>query len=246
MPDPKLSLVIPLYNEEAGARAVASALCAALDAAAIDYELVLVDNGSRDKTGAIIDELSRANARVRKVRVEVNQGFGYGILQGLASARGAWVGYLGGDGQIAPADVIAVVKRAFDPDCDLAKVNRIVRGDGPLRKLQSAVYNGLFRVLYFVRYRDINGSPKVMRREVYESIRPESRDWFLDAEIMIGCKERRFRVADVDVTFLQREKGSSHVRVSTVLEFLVNMFAFRFRGGIGHEKIAKRTRATKS
>jgi dolichol-phosphate mannosyltransferase len=242
MGNPKLSLVIPLYDEEAGARDVAVELHRALDAAAIDYELVLVDNGSRDRTGAIIDELSMVNPRIRKVRVEVNRGFGYGILQGLAAARGAWVGYLGGDGQIAPADVVRVVERAFQPDCDLAKVDRVERQDGAMRKIQSLVYNGLFRALYFVRYRDINGSPKVMRRDVYEAIAPESHDWFIDAEVMIGCRRCRFRVADVRVTFRPREKGSSHVRVSTALEFVVNMLAHRFRGGIhpGRRSVARR------
>src|SRR5258705_3631911 len=117
MGNPKLSLVIPLYDEEAGARAVAVGLYRALDAAAIDYELVLVDNGSRDRTGAIVDELSIENPRVRKVRVEVNRGFGYGILQGLAATRGAWVGYLGRGRQIAPHDRVRGVPPRVSPDC---------------------------------------------------------------------------------------------------------------------------------
>ncbi len=231
---PTLSLVIPHYNEEAGARAVASELLHALDASGLDYELILVDNGSRDLTGPIIDELCRSSPRVHKVRVEVNQGFGFGILQGLAATRGAYVGYLGGDGQIAPADVVRVARAALAGDCDLAKVHRIERQDGALRKIQSSVFNGLFRALFLARCHDVNGSPKIMRREVYQQIQPGSRDWFIDAEILLGCRKRRYRVVDVPVTFRPREKGSSHVRVSTALEFLLNLFLYRFRGGPPH------------
>ena len=81
-----LSLVFPAYNEEAGLRDVVLCLMGALDEAGIVCELVLVDNGSRDGTERVIDALAQCDPRIRKVRVPVNQGYGWGILCGLRAA----------------------------------------------------------------------------------------------------------------------------------------------------------------
>lgn len=218
-----LSLAIPLYNEESNVVPVATNLVEALRGADIPFELILVDNGSKDGTAQAIDGLQAAIPEIRKATVALNQGFGWGVLSGLSAARGEILGYMGGDGQNDPNDVVRVYRRMVDDDLPLAKVRRIDRRDGPMRVFITRAANLLFRVLFGLRTRDVNGTPKLLRRKLYESLDLRSKDWFIDAEVMIKCARRRIPFAEVEVTFHRRERGSSNVRLATLVEFLVNI-----------------------
>lgn len=219
----KLSLVIPLYNEEANVEAVAGAILHTLRAAGLEFELVLVDNGSRDRTAALIDRLGSENPEIRKVTVAVNQGYGWGVLQGLRAANGQVLGFMGGDGQTDPADIPKVYRKLVDEDLPLAKVRRVRRHDGAIRILVTLLANLAFFLAFRLRTTDVNGTPKLMRRELYESLDLQCKDWFVDAEVMIKCARRGVRFAEVPVTFGARERGSSNVRLATIVEFLRNI-----------------------
>lgn len=107
---PTLSLVIPLYNEAANAQKVAKELIEELSKEYISYELVLVNNGSKDNTGHILSKLAKSNPEIKIVTVPVNQGYGWGVINGLRWASGDYLGFMGGDGQIEPGDVSKVFK----------------------------------------------------------------------------------------------------------------------------------------
>ena len=96
---PDLSLVLPCYNEEAVIYNTASRLIKAFNGE-IKLDLILVDNGSKDATGQIIDRMIAEGLPVTKVTVTVNQGYGNGISQGLKVCRARFVGYMCADGQV--------------------------------------------------------------------------------------------------------------------------------------------------
>ncbi|HEY4000285.1 MAG TPA: glycosyltransferase family 2 protein [Candidatus Xenobia bacterium] len=224
------SLVVPLYNEEGVLRPVADGLLQAFRQAGEPLELVLVDNGSHDGTGREIEALKAVAPEVRQVRVEVNQGYGWGVLCGLREATGTHLGYMAGDGQIEASDVVAVWQRMKAGNCDVAKTCRVRREDGPIRQVVTFFCNIIFPVVFPVRTRDINGTPKIMTRQVYQDLKLESKDWFLDAELMIKCARRGLRVAEVPVTFRARAGGISHVRFSSLVEFMVNIARAWWKG----------------
>jgi len=221
---PEFSIILPMYNEEACAAQVLAEMSRTLGAAGLDYEIITVDNGSRDRTGEIIDDFARdRDPRVRKAVVEVNQGMGHGILVGLAAARGAPLGWTYGDGQV-PAEYIPRILAAMrERHADVGKMVRTSREDGPYRWLISRVYNLLFRLMFHTRARDINGAPKLFTRAVYERIALTSKDWFIDAEFMVRAARAKLSVAEVEGRFEQRRGGRSHVRFGAILEFLRNM-----------------------
>ena len=222
-PSPELSIIVPLYNEEANLPRVPAEIAAALDRDGIDYELVLVDNGSWDGTGRLLEEMHRANPRIQVVRVEQNQGYGWGVINGLGAARGECAGFMGGDGQIHAEDVVRVYRLLKAEGCDLAKVRRVERYDGWNRRVVTTLCNLLFPLLFPVRTRDINGTPKIARADLLRSLRLQSKDWFIDAEVMIKLGRRGARVAEVPVEFLARGRGSSNVRWTSIVEFLFNI-----------------------
>ncbi len=227
---PEVSIVLPCYNEEKCLRNTARAILQAFANHRIRLELVMVDNGSRDRTGEIIVELIAAGLPVVKVMVPVNQGYGHGILEGLKRCRAPFVGYLCADGQVSAEDVVRIYRLVQGTDGRLlAKVRRRFRQDGWVRKITSICYNGLMLVVFGrLEAIDINGSPKIFSREAYRAMQLESKDWFLDAEVMIKAKRLGLTVLELNVRGLRRQGGKSNVRVQTCLEFLKNIARHHF------------------
>tara|TARA_Y100001968_G_scaffold83842_1_gene74904 strand:+ start:5661 stop:6350 length:690 start_codon:yes stop_codon:yes gene_type:complete len=226
-----LALAIPLYDEEGNVRAVVKDLLSVFRKAAVPLQLILVDNGSRDGTRAAVRELEAEAAEVQGVYLDQNQGYGGGILAGLqqASEQAEVIGYMWGDGQIVGSDVIRVYRRLVSEKVELAKARRVERIDGWRRALISRCYNTLTLWLFHITSPDTNGCPKLFTREAWDLLAPTSRDWFLDAELMIGVARRGLRHAEVDVVGRARHSGQSKVGTGTLLEFCVNIF--RARGG---------------
>lgn len=226
---PEVSLVLPCYNEEECLAETAGVLLRAFARQGISLELVLVNNGSRDGTERVIDELARKNPAVVKVVVPVNQGYGHGILEGLKACRAPFLGYLCADGQVGADDVVRVYRLLQGSDGGvLTKVRRRFRQDSLKRKVISVCYNALMLALFGrLEAIDINGSPKIFSRKAYRRMQLRSKDWFLDPEIMIKAKHLKLLIAELNVRGLQRRGGKSNVRLSTCLEFLKNIARYR-------------------
>ena len=226
---PDLSLVIPCYNEEALIRNTAVRLIQSFGEKNIALELVLVDNGSQDGTGQIIDGLIAEGLSIVKKTIQVNQGYGNGILCGLQACTGQFVGYTHADEQVTAQDTVKmfeIVSEASTPQ--LAKVRRRFRMDGLVRKIISIIYNLMTNVLFGgLGSIDINGSPKIFPSAYLEYMNLQSKDWFLDAEILIKAKRLGLTVFEMNVLAQMRGGGTSHVRPGTCWEFLLNLFKYR-------------------
>lgn len=226
---PELSVVIPFYNEEGNAEVVIMDLEKTLRKKGVDYEIVAVNNGSFDRTGPILENLK--SSRMRIVTIKNNIGFGYGILKGLEAAKGKYVGYMWGDNQI-PSEVVGeVFSKLLKEDLDLCKIRRTARDYGFFRKLESGAYNRIFMVTLFgkISY-DINGSPKIMKRRLYERMNLKSKDWFIDTEVMGKAKRLGARIGEIEVVYNKRGKGKSKVKFYVAMEFLKNLVKFRLNG----------------
>ena len=235
--------MIPFYNEEKNLQKVVVGLVNNLETASIDYELILVNNGSGDRSPEILEALAKEKPnRIKVVHVAANQGYGWGIINGLQNANGHYVGYLGGDGQIRPEDAIRVCQEIEGGICDLVKAKRVSREDGLRRKIYSFVFNHLFWIIFGVGSLDVNGTPKVFHKDWLGRFGLTAKDWFVDAEIMIKATYLGLKVREVPVEFLRREEGRSHVRVTTILEFARNMIDYR----LGSEMREWKQRALKS
>jgi dTDP-4-dehydrorhamnose 3,5-epimerase-like enzyme len=231
---PELSLVMPCYNEEACLGRTAPALIDAFLEEGVRLELVLVDNGSRDRTGEVIDGLIARGLPVVKVSIAVNRGYGHGIRAGLERCRAPVVGYLCADGQVAPEDVVRTYRLMEGrEERVVAKVRRRFRQDSWKRKIVSANYNLLMLLCFgWLGAIDVNGSPKLFSRRTLERLRPVSDDWFLDPELVVKARELGLRCIEIDVEGYARNGGASNVRRQTMLEFLRNIWRYRFGAGL--------------
>jgi len=222
-----ISLVLLFYNEEENVVWVVEDLREALDQAGFDFNLILVDNGSRDRTPALIQVLVDEDSRLKKVTVSRNLGFGWGVISGLAAAESSWIGYMGGDGQVDPEDVVKLLNLRKSGN-DLIKVRRISRQDGFVRAWISNVYVMMVCLAFGLPFYDINATPRIFEQKWLEKFRLSSRDWFLDAELMIKSGLLGLTVKEVPIIFQKRGGGSSNVTPGTIIEFLKNIAKFRF------------------
>jgi glycosyltransferase involved in cell wall biosynthesis len=227
---PDISIVMPCFNEEAIIGYTVPKLIHAFQKAGYRPELVAVDNGSSDGTGRIIAGFVDAGLPVVPHRVEVNRGYGFGVLCGISRCSAPWVCLIPADGQVDAEDVVRIYESVLPSDgMVVAKARRRFRMDGLLRKFVSTSYNVFIRILWpRLSSIDINGSPKILRRDILASMRLRSHDWFLDPEIMLKAHRMDLRVLEVNVFARMRGNGLSHVRPGTCWEFFWNILCFRF------------------
>lgn len=239
MAAPEFSLVVPFYNEEDGCELVTRHLLDALDEHGVDYELIPVNNGSTDQTGAILDRLARSHPRLKVVTVDRNQGYGWGILSGLARSTGQFVGYVDGDTQVPPRTVVSLFEQAKAEGADVCKGRRLVRSDGLRRRVISSVYNRLFQWLFRCPVDDVNAKPKILSRDCYARLDLRSKDWFIDAEIVIKAHALGLRIGEMTIQFLPRQQGASKVHLDAIFEFLRNLVVYRWTSVNGRQKFSQ-------
>lgn len=229
---PDLTFIMPCYNEEEVIGYTIPRFIAAFRKAGYGLELITVDNGSRDRTGELIREMMAGHPEIVPCRVEVNEGYGNGVLSAIPLARGPWVGIIPCDGQVDAEDVVLLYEAARATNGRVvAKVRRRFRMDGLQRKLVSTAYQLFVRLLWpRLGTIDVNGSPKILPRDELMAMRLESKGWLLDPELMIKAQYSNLRVLELNVFARMRGAGVSHVRASTCWEFIRTLLGARFSG----------------
>ncbi|REJ78234.1 MAG: glycosyltransferase family 2 protein [Acidobacteria bacterium] len=227
---PDVSFVVPCYNEEGMLGYTLPRLEAAFEKAGFVLELVAVDNGSVDKTGELIKELAKDHPSIVHHRVDVNEGYGNGVLQGIPRCTAPWIGIIPADGQVDAEDVVRLYETVITTDGNVVgKVRRRFRMDGLYRKVVSTSYNLFVRMLFpRLESIDINGSPKLLPAKILRAMDLRSKGWLLDPEIMIKAHYMGLRVLELNVFARMRGNGVSHVRAETCWEFLYYLIRFRF------------------
>ncbi len=205
-----ISAVIPMYNEELYIERCVTFVREALEAVTDDFEIVIVDDASTDRTPALAAKLAAADPRVRVLRNERNLKLGGTLRRGFAAATKDLVFYTDAD---LPFDLALLAKAARliqYLDVDLITAFRFDRtGEGMRRAVYSFVYNWLIRVLFRIRVRDVNFSFKLMRRAVLEDITLRSDGSFIDAELMARSLRRGWKLAQFGVDYFPRTRGTS-------------------------------------
>jgi glycosyltransferase involved in cell wall biosynthesis len=223
-----LGLTIPMFNEEGAAEQVLQQTMYVLRKANIPFQLAVVNNGSTDATGMIIDKLSIQHSEIIPVHFTTNQGYGGGILAGMRTLEPQnldCIGWMWGDGQVLP-DVLPKLVQACHEGNHLAKAQRTKREDGWLRKVISKGY-AIAMKSTALNVEDINGCPKIFQLPIWETLQIESRDWFLDAEVILEMQANKLCIHQEPVTMQPRQYNKSKVNVRTVLEFGVNILKWK-------------------
>jgi 4-amino-4-deoxy-L-arabinose transferase-like glycosyltransferase len=205
----RLSLVLPAYNEEAGIRQAVAEADDALAKLADDYEILVVDDGSRDGTAAVVAAETAARPRVRLLRHETNRGYGAALRTGFEAARFDSVAFTDADCQFHLEDLNRLLPLLDDHP--IAVGWREGRKDSWLRCFVSRGYNLLTRTLLGTCVRDCDCALKVFRRDALAAILPETNGFFVNVEMLTRARQLGYAVAEAGVRHRPRLRGKSTV-----------------------------------
>jgi dolichol-phosphate mannosyltransferase len=216
---------MPVYNEEAGIGHTVEATVPVLDRLFDDFELLIIDDGSRDKTRAVLEALKPRFPRLRVLSYFPNRGYAEALRRGFAAAAKPFIFFTDADLQFDVSELPLLF--AAIGDGALAVGYRRDRRDSWLRKVCSRAYNLMQRGLLGIQARDINCAFKLFRREFITGIPLVAESFVINAEIFLRARERGLRVPEVGVTHRPRARGASTVRPAVVLRTLREMARLR-------------------
>jgi glycosyltransferase involved in cell wall biosynthesis len=228
----ELSYFFPAHNEEANLRPLVDEAFATLPALAESWEIIVVDDGSRDATPRIADELAAAHPeRVRVVHHATNLGYGAALRSGLRAARKNFVAFTDGDRQFHVADLSRLIDRLNSADHpDVVAGYRIRRADPLVRTVYARLYRLANRIFFGLKVRDIDCACKLFRRDALKGIHTESGGAFFSAELLIKLRASGRTLAEVGVPHYPRTAGSpTGAKPSVVLRAVRDFWALRLR-----------------
>ncbi|MFZ1886602.1 MAG: glycosyltransferase family 2 protein [Candidatus Binataceae bacterium] len=202
---PGLSVFLPSHNEEANVERVVRGYLAELPNVAADYEVIVVNDGSRDRTGEIAARLAAENPLVKAVNHEVNRGYGGAVISGIRAASMPYVLLSDGDGQFDPKDVAKLA--AFMPQYDVVVGRRAHRADHLMRRINGNAWTLLVRVVLGVTISDIDCGFKLFKRELFDGMDLRAHGAMISTELMARLMGRGARIKEVDVQHLPRTAG---------------------------------------
>ena len=211
-PEPRkalgLSIFFPAYNDSG---TIASLVITALRTArrvTDDFEVIVVNDGSADATGEILDELARIYPEVRVVHHPQNRGYGGALRTGFATATRDLVFYTDGDAQYDPAE-LEVLWQRFADDTDLVNGYKISRSDPLHRILIGRIYHHTVKLLFGLKVRDVDCDFRMMRRSIFDTVQLEKNSGVICLEMMKKIQDAGFRISEVPVHHYHRAYGKS-------------------------------------
>jgi glycosyltransferase involved in cell wall biosynthesis len=202
---PGLSVFLPAHNEEANIERVVTGFCEEMPHVADAFEVIIVDDGSRDQTGAIGDRMAAADGRVKVIHHQVNRGYGGAVISGIRAARMTWVLLSDGDGQFDPADVRSLAERT--PEYGVVVGRRIHRADPLMRRINGKAWTILVRMMFGLHISDMDCGFKLFRRDLLQDMELHAKGAMITTELMARLSGRRAHICEVGVKHLPRLAG---------------------------------------
>jgi glycosyltransferase involved in cell wall biosynthesis len=226
-----LSLVLPAFNEEENIGEVTRQALAALPRFADTFEIIVVDDGSRDRTADIATAIARQDSRVRVIRHHRNRGYGAALVTGFNATTGDYVMFMDGDRQFDINDLRLLTP--FAPDYDIVAGFRMERNDPLHRRVFAETFNVAVRVLFGVHMRDIDCAFKLFRGDLLRSLPLSAPGALINTEIQAKARRQKARVQQVGVHHYPRVAGSPtggnpRVILRAMRETLVLWWKMRF------------------
>ena len=228
----RLSYFFPAHNEEANLEGLVEEALATLPSIAETFEIIAVNDGSRDRTREIADRLAAAHPDVvRVVHHDVNRGYGGALRSGFEASRYELLAFTDGDRQFRVADLGRLTARlAQDDHPDVVVGYRIKRADPIIRIVYARTYKLANRIFFGLRVRDVDCACKLFRRPALEGIRVESGGAFFSAELLVKILKANRTIVEVGVPHYARTAGSpTGAKPSVIWRAVKDFWSLRLR-----------------
>lgn len=217
-----ISFVLPAYNEEANITRAIDAVVDVAERMCSTFEVIVVDDGSADRTAELVTEAASRHSQVRLVRHARNRGYGEALRTGFMHARLDFVFFTDADNQFDMEELALLLPWA--EHVDVVAGFRKNRQDPAMRRLNAWVWNRLVRVLFYVPVRDIDCAFKLFRRSVLEEVDIESVGAMVNTELMVKLGRTGKTVVEIGVTHLPRTAGTARgAKLSVIIRALIEV-----------------------
>ena len=239
-----LSLVLPAYNEEGNIEIVIRRAIEILPNYADDYEIIPVNDGSRDSTPRILDRLAAENPKIRPVHHRVNRGYGSAVTSGIRASVGDYVMFMDSDRQFDIADIrlLAPFVTSFDQVAGF----RMERSDPLQRRINAEIFNLVVRILFGVHMRDLDCAFKIFRGDMVRALDLTSSGALINAEMQAKLRRQGATYQQIGVPHHPRIAGTSTGgNIKVILKAMrdINLLWFRmlnYTPPNGQERLPRR------
>lgn len=222
-----LSVFFPAYNEEKNiAKTVNQASAILKDLNLKNYEIIIVDDGSKDKTGAVANQLAKSDSHIRVITHSFNKGYGEALKSGFYNAKYSWIVCTDSDGQFDFSEVTKLLDKADEAQVIIGF--RMERHDSLIRRLNGWGWTLLANALLGVGVKDVDCAFKLVKKEVIEKIPhlKSVRGGMISPELLAKSKKMGFKIAEVGVHHLERKEGK---QTGANLKVILNSFLDLFK-----------------
>jgi glycosyltransferase involved in cell wall biosynthesis len=242
---PRLSYFFPAHNEEANLEGLVEEALATLPTLAETFEIIAVNDGSKDGTAAIADRLAAAHPGiVRAVHHPTNLGYGAALRSGFGAARYDLVAFTDGDRQFRVVDIGRLTTRLAGPDAPDAVVGfRIKRADPFIRTAYARAYRLANRIFFGLKLSDVDGACKLFRRDALGEVAVESDGAFFSAELLIKLRTAGASIVEVGVPHYPRTAGSpTGAKPQVILRAVRDFWRLRLHMWVNRRRALRRGR----
>ncbi|MEJ2354411.1 MAG: glycosyltransferase family 2 protein [candidate division WOR-3 bacterium] len=220
-----ISCVFPAYNEEKNIETAIREAIKVFVEIRLDYEIIVVDDGSEDGTSEVTLDMAKKNKNIRLIKHPANFGYADALKTGFKSASKKYLFYTDADNQFDLKDI----KRALPliEEADMVIGYRSKKAINIMRKVGSFGYNLLARKLLALDVKDIDCAFKIFRREVFDKIEIETRDWLVDAEVIAKACKNNMIIKEIEVRHLPRKRGKVTVKAGDVVRSFKGLLNLR-------------------
>lgn len=211
-----ITVFFPFHNEEENVRRVYESACTILKKTGLDYEIILVDDGSRDETPRITDAIAAADNRVRVIHHAAKSGYGSALQSGFRAATKSLVFYTDGDGQFDLNELPPLLP--LMKQYDIVSCFRINRQENLRRRTNAWLWTWLICLLFGLKIRDMNCAFKLYKRKIFEVIKMESKGTLLNSEILARARRKGFTMTQVGVHHYPRAAGRAGPKTKVIFK----------------------------
>ncbi len=221
-----ITIFFPCYNEEQNVERVTREALDVASRISDDYEIIIVNDGSKDRTAEIADRLSRENPAIRVIHHEINKGYGAALQSGFKNATKELVFYTDGDGQFRIEEITKLLP--LIEKYDIVSGYRIDRQDPFIRKVNAFLWGVLVNALFKIRVSDVDSAFKLYRRKIFDEITLTSQGALIDTEILAKAKAKGYTLIEVGVNHYPRVAGEqTGAKLSVILKAFKELFKLK-------------------
>ena len=221
-----ITIFFPCYNEEKNVTRVTLEAIEVARRISDDYEIIIVNDGSRDRTGEIAERLAEENPAVRVIHHDGNKGYGAALQTGFKNASKELVFYTDGDGQFKIEEITRLLP--LIEEADIVSGRRTCRQDPFMRKVNAFLWGALVNALFKINIHDVDSAFKLYKRKIFDEITLTSQGALIDTEILAKARAKGYTITEVGVSHFPRLAGEqTGAKLSVILRAFKELFALK-------------------